>query len=286
MKMRESDIAKLHPLVQRFIKDREWNYVSPALTERAANTLQRLVETLEARGYGISRAAPPRGNANTDKAFKRTAFYIESEFDLFRVRIREVRGAGGEPIHWSKRRKDWTHESGREFIATGKLELTVEGRGISQSGLCVRDRRGTTAEDRIAALVETLDGVVAANVRRDLEHALRQRQIQREGENLRIVFVEEGNDAEIRRQVGQWLEAEEVRAYVEAGRAKATDTAEAEREQARLWWERCIEYANALDPLAARPGFPPSAPPDDGQLEAWARQGPYRAARYVSAQSS
>ncbi|WP_104088728.1 MULTISPECIES: hypothetical protein [unclassified Cryobacterium] len=147
-------VGKYHPLVQNYLKDREWQYVSKDHLVRAAHLLQAITAEAELRGLVVF--DPEAGAAALlpyeRRKVGRIPFAVKAAAAVYTIRVREIPGKGASriaPDYWNhaNRLPTWQRKRGFEFIPTGNLELVVDGRRTAYQGDIYRDSKSSRLEE-------------------------------------------------------------------------------------------------------------------------------------------
>jgi hypothetical protein len=282
-------VSRYHRVVREFRDRADRHEVSRAAMPRALRILQAVIVEAERRCYDVSLV--PDGEAD---AYGRRSDWIGSKHghlvisvngDAESIRVSE--DGLSSRTYWVKKNGKW---NGSRYVppplaeyeadATGRLTLALvsgwqrRGRAASWS-----DRQSWTLDEKLPDLLHEIE-VRAAEAEERRQDAARKADEQRRQwetamETARQKFAESLRTEALSTQVGQWRNANEIRAYCDTAERRYSD----ETTQTWIAWARA--YADDLDPLRMPPKAP--APPDDVRpedlrpfLQGWSAYGPDR----------
>ncbi|AZZ52625.1 hypothetical protein C1I64_11620 [Rathayibacter festucae DSM 15932] len=272
--------AILRPHAKALLKNREWSFVSPDHLRRAARALQALEIEFDQRGWITSEPHNDLTSRGVHWRERHAHMHIETERTAFLLQVAEVSRSGGAKIPFAERgspehghppqgRPPWIGSRSTEFIPSGRLEVRLWGFLQNREGTPFRESMQTNTR-----LSDALGQLVRAMAIADLKFGERQRIDERRGEE-RVEQWEQTRERAVARffetrraealasQIRKWREAEEVRAYSAAARARLEPAAMASSEK---WFEWVDRHADSLDPLARPSSLSPAIPaptPDD-----------------------
>jgi len=261
-------VAKFHPLVAAFRADRGRHEVSRAELPRACRILHALITEAERRGYSVRASVPgpvkygqPRWSGPTDGHF-----VIATDEYAATLRIHEE-GLGS--------RSYWEHENQQKVVtstgyyvarnrplsdyeanATGRLTVGLLGyhRSTYRVGRW-SDRRSWRLEDKVGDILWEIE-VRSAEARAAREEAARaaaerEKRWEAAMRQAKVDLIERRRGESLRKQVGAWTEAQQIRGYCDAMLERHPDDA-----GAREWAEWAVGFAARLDPLRRAPQVP------------------------------
>ncbi|PPI08250.1 hypothetical protein C5C63_04660 [Rathayibacter sp. AY1B8] len=265
--------AILRPFARQLIKNRQWSFVTPNCTERAARALQALEFEVERRGWV---AVDPLVDFGRPRVFWRERhahMRIETEHAAFHVQMAEVSRAGGATIPSSERgspehsrlphgRPPWIGSRSTEFVSSGRLEVRLWGYLQNYEGTPFREsmQTNTKLSDALGQLVRAIaiSDLKMEQREKDAvkEREEREEQWQRAEARARVRFAETRRAEALLHQVRKWKEAEEVRAYIAAARERLDPDAMTATSE---WFEWAAKRADLLDPLSRPSSLTPTA---------------------------
>lgn len=251
--------GRRHAAVERYIKDKDWHFVSKDLVTRAGRVLQSLALEAESRGFTVR---PPEVRIWTRpraEAVQRSHLLIDTPVGLYGIRIMEVAGPGGakkSPYPWQqpKSMPEWRSRRAWEFIPTGKLELRVCGPKAKHDGDRYRDSISRPIEDRIPEVFGSFERYASEIEQR---RSLREQEAERRRveDQLAEERAEEARYQETLRQaldqqLEDWERTRKVAAYLaEIAPAVAAIEDEAARSRALEWYEWIQAHVEETNPL-------------------------------------
>ncbi|WP_416442561.1 hypothetical protein AB3K78_09110 [Leucobacter sp. HNU] len=159
-------VARYHPAVKEFLADKDWQYVTKEHVPRAARILQAIISEAQRRGYTvIPHSKKPKSDYRTANSVEHGNLWIETEYGLYGVEIKEVAGSGGSKfsdlgLTWDQQQRRfpiWVRRRNREFVSTGRLQLG-QGTSLSSYGEThLRDARGTLLEEKLPEVFVRFD---------------------------------------------------------------------------------------------------------------------------------
>lgn len=158
-------VGKYHPAVKEFIADKDWQYVTKEHVSRAARILQAVATEARRRGFAVvPHSKKPQNLYRTANSVEHGNLWLETEYGLYGVEIKEISGSGSRKFNdlgltWDQQRRypAWIRRRNREFVSTGRLQL---GQGTSLSGYgetYLSDARGTTLEEKLPEVFVRFD---------------------------------------------------------------------------------------------------------------------------------
>ena len=157
-------ITHYHPSVRAFLDDKHGQYVTKPHLSRAARLLQAI--TAEAPNRGIDAAIDDRVlrrlSDHERHRLARGHLVLRTPRGYYSIKVRELGGPNApkkERRTWNPRPNQpaWIENRDREFISTGRLELTVDGPGTKYDGDHYRDAKTTTVEQKLPDLFRSLE---------------------------------------------------------------------------------------------------------------------------------
>ena len=226
--------------------------VAPSSVNRALLVLDALLKAFKARGFDIQPSKRERGSAQILVQGEALTFSIEERVrqQPHRLTVEEKRTQRRGQLYWAP-----TYD----YIPSGKLILKLDGGYISGRRSTWSDSARQRVEDRLNEFVVAIVQVAEWKKENRRKHAEAQRR--RAEENARRAAVRERQEREaqaveqLRTDAAAWSEAEEVRRYITAVRARAEATGQPidpESETGR-WLAWASNQADRLDPLRESP---------------------------------
>ncbi|UIN31298.1 hypothetical protein [Microbacterium binotii] len=155
-------VGKYHPVVRHYLDSRDWQYVSKEHLSRAARILQAIATEAERRGLTV--ISPSKAKKNQNKHQSKPVeghIWLETPHGEYSVEVRETAGKGGRTLNYQERynakQARWLWRRQTEFISTGELEITLDGRYTSYKGERFRDSKRGRLEDKLPDLFAALD---------------------------------------------------------------------------------------------------------------------------------
>ena len=159
-------VGRYHPAVKEFLADKDWQYVSKEHVPRAARILQAIATEALRRGYDIiPHSKKRRSEYRTANSAERGNFWIETDYGLYGVEVKEIAGSGGSKfsdlgLSWDQQQRrypTWVRRRNREFVSTGRLQLG-QGTSLSSYGEThLTDARGTMLEEKLPEMFVRFD---------------------------------------------------------------------------------------------------------------------------------
>ncbi|WP_298868476.1 hypothetical protein [uncultured Microbacterium sp.] len=169
-------VGKYHPVVKKYLGNKNAHYVSAEHLTRAGHILQAIATEAERRGMKVVDSDKAKKNQG-QPPFKREAkhLWLATTLGEYSIMIKEIPGSGGAKRNYytdyPKGTPRWIRARQTEFISTGKLELILDGPRTQYKGEHFRDARSKTVEVKLPEVFALLDKYVL-----EAEWAERERQ--------------------------------------------------------------------------------------------------------------
>lgn len=283
-------VKTYHPVVQAFLKDKEWQLVSKEQVTRAAHVLQALAAEGENRGLQVldPRAAVKHLPAYEQRKVAGTHLTLIVAEGTYTVKVREIPGKGAakmKPRYWNepKRLPAWQESRGWEFIPTGKLELKVDGPGTAYGGDVYRDAKSRRVEDLLPEVFRSIEiyALMAQRRREEKERAAASRQVRWE-EAMKVAkesYREHHRSEALQSQFQYWQRANAMELFIgEMDRAvEAMEDGEG-RSRALEWRDWSAAQVVKINPLLQPLQMPETPEPKAEDLRpflgGWSPYGP------------
>ncbi|GEM32586.1 hypothetical protein NN3_35930 [Nocardia neocaledoniensis NBRC 108232] len=282
-------VAKYHPAVRAFLDDKDWKHVSSEHVLRAARILQAIATEAAHRGIRVQTPAEVHGDGGgrTQRRVK-GRLVLGTSHGAYGVDIKEIPLAGTpkvSPVPYSKRGSvpGWIATRSREFVSTGKLELTVHGPGSTYNGDHYRDAKSIKVEDKLPQLFRSLEiyALRADWNRRELERAAAERRVRWESAMSAATerYAENARWEHFTKRSSEWRLVNQHRDFLAAAR-KHAELYEGElRSDIMRQLDEAEERIDRLDPVRNLSRIVPHVPdprPEDLKpfLSGWSPHGP------------
>ena len=204
------------------------------------------------------------------------------------VKVREVPGKGAakmKPRYWNepKRLPAWQDTRGWEFIATGKLEIKVDGPETKYGGDVYRDARSRQVEDLLPEIFRSFEiyVLVAERRREERERAADDKKVRWERAMgvAKERYREHFRGEVLQAQFEDWQRAKELERFIrEMGETVSALEDEESRSKASEWFEWSKTQVENMNPLL-RPLRMPEVPEPKADelrpfLSGWSPYGP------------
>lgn len=287
-------VGRYHPAVKEFMADKDWQYVSKEHVLRAARILQAIILETQRRGYTvIPHSKKPRSDYRTANSVEHGNFWIEAEYGLYGVEIKEVSGSGAKKLSdlgltWDQQRRRfpaWVRRRNREFVSTGRLQLS-QGTSLSCYGdTYLRDAHGTSLEAKLPEFFVRFDTWMLEQAERKRLERLAEERKQRNWEaamaNAKAEYFIAERWKYFRSLVEQDKQFRDYREFLARAEAVIDDLPSEQRFAASGFLSEVEATMKSLDPLAKLerlvPGIPePKAEDLKPYLHGWSPYGPDR----------
>ncbi len=258
---------KRHGAVGRYIKHRDWQFVSENLVERAADVIQAIAEEAEKRGFTANTPAKGIWTRPYSSSLQRSHILIRTPAGLYSIRIQEVPGPGAakkSPHAWTQPKSLPAWEAARawEFIPTGKLELRVHGPEAKYDGDRYRDSLSRLVEARIPEVFDSFERyavqIEERETRREQEAERRRSANELAKERAEEARYQEALRRALDQQLEDWERTKKAAAFLaEMAPAIAAIEDDAARSKALEWSEWIQGHIEETNPLGKALTDPP-----------------------------
>ncbi|MGN2640661.1 hypothetical protein ACTD5D_31720 [Nocardia takedensis] len=241
-----------HPAVDVFRDKRA--YVSKPQIARAARILQALVSAALEMGWKVPAKAAStytgREEAGADLSLK-----LPSQEIVVTVRELDERGRGGRAFtsdtdYYTREQRT---RANRNFVGSGRLELTLTKAWEQQPILTLRDTREHTLDEQLPTLIRTLEIAEKEAEWKRKEEARRSKIRELRWEQVKkAAFVElayERNAEQLRDQLTQRDAAAAMRDYADEIVARAARLEPSDAQAAHEWADWIRRHAERTDPI-------------------------------------
>ncbi|UGT54002.1 hypothetical protein [Nocardia asteroides] len=282
-------VAKYHPAVRAFLDDKDWQHVSSEHVPRAARILQAIATEAAQRGIRPQTPAEAdRDNVGQTQRRVKGRLVLGTSHGAYGVDIKEMALAGTakvSPVPFHKRGSvpAWIATRSREFVSTGKLELTVHGPGGSYKGDHYRDAKSIKVEDKLPQLFRSLEiyALRAAWHQREFERAEAERRVQWERAMSAATerYAENVRWEHFTKRSSEWRLVNQHREFLAAARKHAEMYEGELRDDIMRQLDEAEERVDRMDPVRNLSRIVPHVPdprPEDLKpfLSGWSPHGP------------
>ncbi|MBW0252602.1 hypothetical protein [Cellulomonas sp. PS-H5] len=241
-----------HPAIVAFQEKRA--LVSKTQIPRAARFLQGLADAAVSMGWKVSAKVP---NMSTGRDEVRPDLSLRVPSRELIVTMRELDQRGRQVSAFTTTPDYYPRTSrtsaNKQFLATGRLEVTVEKAWEQQAVLTLRDTSGATLEEQLPTFIRQLEIAEAEAVwaRQEGERRAEIRQVRWE-EVKREAFTKlsyERNAARLRDELARREAAAAMREYAGEVDAQAASLGPDSAQVAREWAVWIREHAERTDPI-------------------------------------
>ncbi|MET9100755.1 hypothetical protein [Streptomyces antibioticus] len=258
-------------------------HLSRPLADRALRIMHALLTEAEGRGYMVE----TQSNLKRGEAVHTVAIVIRCRAFPLALTERTTK-VPHEPTPQERRQQErapWTRLPKYDEEFSGRLVLGAPTGSWYQHSYSYSDSARWTLESRLGHLLQNLERLAAEADRREQEKELREAE-QRRGwyaaiARAREQQIEQHRATVLTGQIRAWRQADEIRAFCQAARVRASDVPVAADEADWLEWAEA--YAGQLDPLQ-EPLRTPVDPPagrevlcELAQIDAYAYPWPFGA---------
>jgi hypothetical protein len=286
-------VTRYHPSVKAYLDDRQRQMVSREHVARAGRILQAIADEAPRRGVevvspgsaGLPRLVDPYGTRDPG----RSHLTLRAPAGIYSIRIQEVSAPSNTPVprrYANQRSARAAGLNGRQFevVASGVLELVVEGPGMGYSGgYRVRDSATMTLDERLPRVFRRIElhRLEAEHLAQERERAAAERRRRWEAAMAaaRARYDEQARWEAFERSSTEWHAIQRHRAFLAAAReaAGALDGPRRDELVAHLdYAERRLDEADPLgNPGLLRPRVRAPKPDDlKPYLDGWSPHGP------------
>ncbi|EKX63724.1 hypothetical protein STRIP9103_07745 [Streptomyces ipomoeae 91-03] len=235
-------------------------HVSREQLDRALRIMHALLTEAESRGYQVE----TRTDLDRGQAVHQMVIVIRGHALPLAI-TEQTTKVPHEPTAQEIRqqqRNPWTRIPKYDHEFNGRLELGAPARSWYQHSYTYRDSARWTLESRLGRLLHDLEQRAAAAERQQREEELRKAEQRRRW----YATVAQARERQVDRhranilveQVKALHQANEIRAFCRAARARDDDASAAAEELEWLQWAEA--YADRIDPLSAPLATPPDPP--------------------------
>ncbi|CAM5543083.1 hypothetical protein Sdia_48140 [Streptomyces diastaticus subsp. diastaticus] len=224
-------------------------YLSRPLADRALRIMHALFTEAERRGYTVE----AQSDLQRGEAVHTVAIMIQCRAFPLALTERTTK-VPHEPTPQERRQQErnpWTRLPKYDEEFNGRLALGAPSGSWYQHSYCYSDSARWTLESRLGHLLQNLERLAAEADRREREKELREAEQRRRWyaavARAREQQIEQHRAMILTGQIRDWRQAEEIRAFCQAARARAGEAPVATEEADWLEWAEA--YAVQLDPL-------------------------------------
>ncbi|WP_234367502.1 hypothetical protein [Streptomyces pluripotens] len=224
-------------------------YLSRPLADRALRIMHALLTEAEGRGYAVE----AQSDLKHDEAVHMVSIVIRCRAFPLALTERTTK-VPHEPTPQELRQQErnpWTRLPKYDEKFNGRLALGAPSGSWYQHSYSYSDGARWTLESRLGHLLRDLERIAAEADRRELEKELREAKQRRRWyaavARAREQQIEHHRATALTGQIRAWRQADEIRAFCQAARARASDAPVAADEADWLEWAEA--YAVQLDPL-------------------------------------